>query len=72
MNASLRERMVPLGLQRGTLPFPVFLGKIDENIVSLQLQRILEEMVHLDPFHLGFKLRGNAKITLIILVYDLW
>lgn len=36
------------------------------------MQRILEEMVHLDPFHLGFKLRGNTKMALIILVSDLW
>lgn len=48
-----------------------FLGRVVKRVVSIQLQRALDEADYPDPFQFGFR-SGYSTETLITLVNDLW
>lgn len=48
-----------------------FWGKIVERVLSSQLQRVVDEVDHLDLFQSSFRLGLSIKIILVMLVDDL-
>lgn len=50
----------------------LFLGKVVGKMVSLQLQRILEEMNSLVPFQFSFRPIFGKEIALVTVMDDLW
>lgn len=50
----------------------LFLGKIVEKVVKLHFQRILDEVVYLDPYQSYFSPSPTMRMTLVALVGELF